>query len=88
MSHYDISYPNLAPDAKLAQAIQDIKDYIGDDRYNKLTDLIHQSYQLPLSIGEFRMALSMSGIQGYPVLAWHEVLWPGEDGDAARATGE
>jgi len=88
MSHYDISYPNLAPDAKRAQAIQDIKDYIGEEKYNKLTETIHQDFQLPLGIGEFRMALLMTGIQGYPVIAWHEVLWPGENGDAARATGE
>ena len=84
MSHYDINYANLAPDAKRAQAIQDIKDYLGEDRYNKLTDLIHQEYQLPLSLDEFRMELFMSGIQGYPVVAWHEVLWPGRVGDAAR----
>jgi len=84
MSHYDISYANLAPDAKRAQAIQDIKDYLGDDRYNELTDLIHQNYQLPPNLEKFRMAVSMSGIRGYPVVAWHEVLWPGEVGDAAR----
>ena len=85
MSHYDISYANLAPDAKRAQAIQDIKDYLGDERYNKMTEIIHQDFQIPLSLEKFRMALSMSGIQGYPVTAWHEVLWPGEAGDAARA---
>ena len=88
MSHYDISYVNLAPDAKRSQAIQDIKDYLGDDRYNELTDLIHQHYQLPPNLEKFRMAVSMSGIQGYPVVAWHEVLWPGGAGDAARVAND
>jgi len=85
MSHYDINYANLAPHAKRTQAIQDIKNHLGVNKYDELTEVIHQNYQLPLSLDDFRMAVAMSGIQGYPVLAWHEVLWPGEEGESARA---
>ena len=85
VAHYDISYTNLAPEAKRAQAIQDIKNHLGVNKYDELTEVIHRDFQLPFSLDDFRMALVMSGIHGYPVLAWHEVLWPGEEGESARA---
>ncbi len=39
MTHYDVDYSKLTPQAKYNKAIADIKDYMGEERYNKVIGL-------------------------------------------------
>ena len=68
MTHYDIDYSKLSGVKRHAKAIQDIKDYIGKDRFKHLTKiLVKENLQ---TLDEYKMALSFAGIHGYPCEAW------------------
>ncbi len=49
-------------------AVQDIIDYLGTERYNKLSPAI----SLVTNCGQFAMYCSLAGIHGFPVRAWYE----------------
>lgn len=74
--HYDICYSHLDHDpiAKHNKAIQDIKDYLGEDRFNKLTQCV-QNEPEQYTFDQFRLAVSFAGIQGYPVRAWYNYVY-------------
>lgn len=74
MSHYDIDYSGLTPQQAHEKALQDIQDYMGSERYAKLTALL--SADKPTSLEHFRITASFAGVQGYPVRAWHDAIWP------------
>lgn len=85
MTHYNISYADLSPEAKRTKAIADIIDWLGQDRYDTISKLfldMQQAEGKP-SWKKFSMALFMSGIAGYPLVAWYETLFGAieEDGD-------
>lgn len=61
-----ISYANSP--APAFDAVQDIIDYLGEERYNKISPLI--SYVT--NCGQFAMLCSLAGIHGFPVKAWYE----------------
>lgn len=74
MTHYDIDYSGLTPQAKYEKAIHDIKDYMGEERYNKVVGLYKEIR--PISLEVFRLQMSFAGVQGYPVVAMYDEIWP------------
>ena len=80
MTHYDIDYTGLEGKAKVDKAIADVIDYTGQDRFDKLCQYLREFVErhegkVP-TLGQIRIPLSFGGIQGYPVKAIHEFLWP------------
>lgn len=69
MTHYTVDYSNLNDDpiAKHNKAIEDIKEYLGDDRFKTLTEKFKQ---MSPSLDQFELMVSFAGVQGYPVKAW------------------
>ncbi len=74
MTHYDVDYSKLTPQAKYNKAIADIKDYMGEERYNKVIGLFKQMQPIPLE--KFHLQMSFAGVQGYPVVAMYDEIWP------------
>jgi len=68
MSSYTMDYSNLNGLEKQSRAIQDIKDYLSQAKFEELTRLLKaETY----SLDAFRMVVSFAGITGYPAAAWH-----------------
>ncbi len=63
--HYTIDY-SKSP-AKAFDAVEDIKDYLGD-RYYHMVELIENVSDCE----RFAFYCSMMGISGFPVKAWYE----------------
>jgi len=74
MTHYTESYANLSMEEADAKAMKDIADFRGQEWVDKMTVKFREGPQY--KIGEFRMALSFGGIQGYPCYAWFRKIWP------------
>lgn len=73
MTHYTMSYAGLTDVEKSAKALQDIKDYLGEDKFESTTEIMRNE-MIPYE--QFVMAMSvMAGIQGYPVQAWYEHVY-------------
>lgn len=74
MTHYTVDYSNLNDDpiSKHNKAIQDIKEYIGDDRFETLTEKFKQ---MSPSLEQFELMVSFAGVQGYPVKAWYNYIY-------------
>lgn len=49
-------------------AVQDIIDYLGKDKYDKVAPEMAKL----TNCGQFAMYCSLAGIQGFPVKAWYE----------------
>lgn len=71
MAHYDIDYSKMGDAEKAAAALRDIEEYLGTDRYYTVCEVMQEEIKCGLSSEAFELALSMAGIQGYPVRA----LW-------------
>lgn len=70
---YEVDYSKLTGKAKQIKAMQDIVEYLGMKRFNKLhKDLVEDAVTTgkPVAI----MVFSFAGIQGYPAHAWQEVI--------------
>jgi hypothetical protein len=73
MTHYNVDYSGMDEVAKHNKAIEDIKEYMGEERFTKLTALLKEdSYTL----SQFEMAVSFAGVQGYPAKAWYNYCFP------------
>ena len=67
---YTIDYSNESdPIAKHNKAIEDIKEYVGEDRFETLTQQIKEEYP-NMSLEQFQLVVSFAGVQGYPAKAW------------------
>lgn len=78
MSHYNIDYSGMSDIDKHNKAIMDIKDWMGDERFNKLTEAFRNEYKgkdQP-SLEKAELMMSFCGVQGYPCKAWYNVIWP------------
>lgn len=73
MTHYDVNYSGLSPNDAHNQAIKDIIDYMGEEKYN---DLTQQFRAFELNLDAFRMYVSFAGIQGFPVERWYNEVYP------------
>lgn len=74
MTHYTISYADLTPNEMHDQAVKDITDYLGNDRYQKLIGRLRTNNQI--SLDSFGFLVSFIGIQGYPARALYNEVWP------------
>ena len=50
-------------------AVQDVKDWLGEERYAKLIDA---GIGRETNCGRFALYCSFAGIKGFPVKAWYE----------------
>ena len=73
--HYNIGYAGLTPQLAHNQSIQDIKDYLGEEKYELLTKQFREECP-DLSIEGFKMYVSLAGISGFPVRAWYNEVYP------------
>lgn len=73
MTHYTMSYAGLTDEVKSAKALQDIKDYLGEDKFEEVSKIMRNE-MIPYEQFVTAMAI-MVGIQGYPVKAWYEHVY-------------
>lgn len=73
MTSYTVNYEGLDPIAKHNKAIEDIKDYMGSERFEMLTELFKNEGEMTL--GQFEMVVSFAGVQGYPAKAWYNYIY-------------
>lgn len=70
MTHYDVDYSKLQEPEKSNKALADIKDYVGEERFNKITEALRAELrggtQEPRSWDQFKLVMSFAGIQGFP----------------------
>lgn len=65
--HHTVKYDHHDPRVNYMNALRDIEDFIGAERYAKLTDMFAETnYDHEALI----TAMSFAGIQGYPATAW------------------
>lgn len=74
MSHYNIDYSLLEGDAKRAKALEDIKEFWGEERFNRIVEALKANEAVTLT--RLGLILSFGGVEGYPVKALHEHVWP------------
>ena len=77
MTHYLVDYAELGigTNAAHAKALADIKDYMGEDRYNLVTLEFKKMPVMP-TLDQMHYWLMLAGISGYPVQAWQSECWP------------
>lgn len=75
MTHYTINYEGLSEIEKHNKAIQDIKDYLGEAKFDEVTAIVKNSPK-PYNLEQFLLAVSFAGIQGYPAKAWYNHCYP------------
>lgn len=66
---YIKDYSKMSGKAKQLQAMMDVMEYLGEERFNKLhEELVKRTFQMkePVPV----LLLSIAGIQGYPATAW------------------
>jgi hypothetical protein len=71
MSHYEISYEELEEPAKHNKALQDIKDWLGEEKFHEVTGLLRADVALRDDYRRFSFLASFAGVRGYPAVAWH-----------------
>lgn len=77
MTHYNIDYSGMSDIDKHNKAIADIKDYMGDKRFDMLTELFKEQFAAEQpTLEHFELMCSFSGVGGYPVKAWYNYIWP------------
>lgn len=91
MTTYDVSYERLEGHAKRGKAIQDIINYLGQEEFSRVSELLRDARnngQLATHEDrQFRTALMLIGVQGYPCRAWFELLF-GEPVEASQQVAE
>lgn len=71
--HYEIDYAELSPAEKQEKAIADTKDFLGAERFDKLTgEFKLYGY---IEFEKFAFLCSITGVQGFPVKAWYKHIY-------------
>lgn len=71
--HYTINYQQSLLKDRLTAALNDVREYLGEDKYQGL--LKAAVAEPSLTFKQFAFAMSFAGIEGLPVRAvWHEIL--------------
>lgn len=68
MSHYTIDYSQS--ENKEEQAIQDIINYLGQERFDVISTEITKAIKDGATVDDLTFPLAFAGVQGYPVIAW------------------
>lgn len=71
---YTLSYTKLEGNAKRAKALEDTVTYLGWEEFVRISNAIVIADPKP-TLEELRKMLPFVGVQGYPVQAWHELLF-------------
>lgn len=75
MTHYDVDYSKLDGKAKRDKAIADIKDYVGEEKFADVHKSLVEYHKVrPLSYNVLALNLMLTGISGYPVVAWLDLI--------------
>lgn len=74
MTHYDVDYSGMTPQAMHEKCLADCEEYLGAERYRSI--IAHLRLMTPRSVDALALMLSMAGIQGAPVRAIHDEAWP------------
>ena len=72
--HYEIKYDKLDSVETEDKAIQDCKDWLGEEQFNKVVDILRNT-EVTGSPSLMRLALSFQGIQGYPAEVMLNRYW-------------
>lgn len=67
---YDINYTDMDPDTRHVRAINDIKEYLGEEKFREFTAVFRCAENL--SEIEFIVGCFIVGIQGTPVNEWYD----------------
>lgn len=67
-----ISYEGLDPIEKHNKAIQDIKEYLGAQKFEEVVGLF-KGREMPLE--NFQCYMGLGGIEGYPVKAFYNHIY-------------
>lgn len=73
---YEVRY--ATDEAGRKQAIADIKDWLGEDKFSELDGLLRQLPE-PMSFRKMSMMFMLSGISGFPLQAWRDDIWGPEE---------
>ena len=76
MTSYTVNYEGLSPAEKQEKAIADTKDFLGVERFDKLSDEFKRYGYIEFE--KFAFLCSITGVQGYPAKAWYKHIY-GED---------
>lgn len=75
MTHYDIDYSKLSEAEKQSKAIDDIKDYMGIEKFNHVYSQFVELHKVkPMTEETLGFYLMLAGISGYPVKAWFNLI--------------
>lgn len=74
--HQEVDYSRERdPDAKRRAAVSDVKKWLGARKFREVTEAFGRE-PAPVEEEKFAFLCGIAGIQGYPVKAWRETLWP------------
>ena len=76
MTHYDVDYSTLEGEAKKAKALEDIKEWLGEKKFDEVTELL-KSDESSKNFDKFAFYCGLVGVQYYPVEAWFEEIHGG-----------
>ena len=68
--HTEIDYSKLDGEAKQAKALADVKDWMGEGRF----EAVNKELSKVRDFDRFEFYASLAGVQGYPVRAWFDWL--------------
>ena len=72
--HYDVKFQGSQYD-KDEQALQEVISWLGEERAEEIAEIL--AFSIVKSFKEFRFAVSLTGISGYPVYALARAFQPG-----------
>lgn len=76
-SAYYTGYDHLEGDEKARAGVQDVVDWLGQERFDGITDALRREAPRP-SLERFRLLAGLAGVQGYPVEAWYGHAFKGK----------
>ena len=68
---YYTGYDHLDGDEKARAGVQDVVDWLGQEKFDEITAALRQEDPQP-SLEKFRIIAGFGGVSGYPVQAWYE----------------
>jgi hypothetical protein len=71
--HYKVDYKGMSPEDKQKKAVEDIKEYLGEKKFNEMESKFKEAGVV--DPGQFEFICMVGGIEGYPVGAWYMSLF-------------
>jgi hypothetical protein len=69
MTTYEVDYEGMPEEAKKVKALNDCRDYLGDEHFQRLVVECRKEARQGV------MVFSLIGIEGYPARALQEYIW-------------